>query len=113
MMSRFGEFVIAKQKPLLTVNTILIIVLAAMVPLNELNDKFVEYFDESVPSESIQITPLNISPACITWITHWKPMKSVALVNPIILRVSPSSHYICDPCLKCFTYKLIQTHSSA
>jgi len=49
MMSRFGEFVIARQKPLLIGNTLLIIVLAAMVPLNELNDKFVEYFDESVP----------------------------------------------------------------
>ncbi len=49
MMSRFGEFVIARQKPLLIGNTLLIIVLAAMVPLNELNDQFVEYFDESIP----------------------------------------------------------------
>lgn len=48
MMTSFGEFVIAKQKPLLLGNTLIIIVLAAMVPLNELNDKFVEYFDESI-----------------------------------------------------------------
>jgi predicted RND superfamily exporter protein len=48
MMTRFGEFVIAKQKPLLIGNTLIIILLAAAVPLNELNDNFVEYFDESV-----------------------------------------------------------------
>ena len=48
MMTRFGEFVIAKQKPLLIGNTLIIILLAAMVPLNELNDQFVNYFDETV-----------------------------------------------------------------
>ncbi len=48
MMTKFGEFVIAKQKPLLIGNTIIIIGLAALVPLNELNDNFVEYFDESI-----------------------------------------------------------------
>lgn len=48
MMTKFGEFVIAKQKPLLIGNTLLIIGLAAMVPLNELNDQFVNYFDESI-----------------------------------------------------------------
>ena len=48
MMTKFGEFVVANQKPLLIGNTLIIIGLAAMVPLNELNDKFVEYFDESI-----------------------------------------------------------------
>ncbi len=48
MMTRFGEFVVNKQKPLLIGNAIIITVLATMVPLNELNDKFVEYFDESI-----------------------------------------------------------------
>lgn len=48
MMTKFGEFVIAKQKPLLIGNALIIIGLAAMVPLNELNDQFVNYFDESI-----------------------------------------------------------------
>ena len=48
MMARFGEFVIAKQKPLLIGNTLVIIALAALVPLNELNDQFIKYFDESI-----------------------------------------------------------------
>ena len=48
MMTKFGEFVIAKQKPLLYGNAIIIVFLATMVPLNELNDQFVNYFDESI-----------------------------------------------------------------
>lgn len=48
MMAKFGEFVIAKQKPLLIGNALIIIGLAAMVPLNELNDQFINYFDESI-----------------------------------------------------------------
>ncbi|HEB81473.1 MAG TPA: hypothetical protein ENJ11_01280 [Gammaproteobacteria bacterium] len=48
MMSRFAEFVIRYQKPLLIGNTLGVLVLAAFVPLNELNDKFVEYFDETI-----------------------------------------------------------------
>ena len=48
MMTKFGEFVIKKQKALLIGNTLIIIFLAAMVPLNELNDQFVNYFDESI-----------------------------------------------------------------
>ncbi len=48
MMTRFGEFVIAKQKPLLIGNTVAILALAAFVPMNELNDQFVNYFDESI-----------------------------------------------------------------
>ncbi len=48
MMTKFGEFVIAKQKPLLYGNAIIILLLATMVPLNELNDEFISYFDESI-----------------------------------------------------------------
>lgn len=48
MMAKFGEFVIARQKPLLIGNTLIIITLASLVPLNELNDNFVEYFDETI-----------------------------------------------------------------
>jgi len=48
MMTKFGEFVINRQKPLFIGNAIIIILLAAMVPLNELNDQFVDYFDESI-----------------------------------------------------------------
>jgi uncharacterized protein len=48
MMTRFGEFVIARQKMLLIGNLVVILGLAAVVPLNELNDQFVNYFDESI-----------------------------------------------------------------
>ena len=48
LMVKFGEFVIAKQKLLLIGNALIIIILASLVPLNELNDQFVEYFDETV-----------------------------------------------------------------
>ena len=48
LMGRFAEFVIAKQKPLLIGNMIVILTLAALVPLNELNDQFVSYFDKSI-----------------------------------------------------------------
>ena len=48
LMGRFAEFVIAKQKPLLIGNMIIILALAALVPLNELNDQFVSYFDKSI-----------------------------------------------------------------
>ena len=48
LMGRFAEFVIAKQKPLLIGNMIVILALAALVPLNELNDQFVSYFDKSI-----------------------------------------------------------------
>ena len=48
LMINFGEFVIAKQKPLLFGNALIILILASMVPLNELNDQFVNYFDEEI-----------------------------------------------------------------
>lgn len=48
LMVKLGEFVIAKQKPLLIGNAILILLLATLVPLNELNDQFINYFDETI-----------------------------------------------------------------
>ncbi len=48
LMTKFGEFVIAKRKPLLIGNTLVIMALSAFVPMNELNDQFVNYFDESI-----------------------------------------------------------------
>jgi predicted RND superfamily exporter protein len=48
MMTKFGEFVIANQKKLLVGNALLIIGLATLVPMNELNDQFVSYFDETI-----------------------------------------------------------------
>ena len=48
MMTKFGEFVIRKQKTILVSNSLIIILLTALVPLNELNDEFVKYFDETI-----------------------------------------------------------------
>jgi len=48
LMVKFGEFVIAKRKSLLIGNTVVILALSAFVPMNELNDQFVNYFDESI-----------------------------------------------------------------
>lgn len=48
MMTRFAEFVVARKKQLLIGNGLMTVALAAMVPLNELNDKFVEYFDQTI-----------------------------------------------------------------
>ena len=48
VMKRFGEFVVSKRKPLLLGMSVLSIVLIAFIPKNELNDIFVNYFDESV-----------------------------------------------------------------
>jgi len=48
MMTSFGEFVIRRQKLLLYGNLFVIALLASFVPLNELNDQFVNYFDETI-----------------------------------------------------------------
>ncbi len=47
-MVKFGEFVIRHKKALLYGNSVMIIVLAALVPRNELNDVFVNYFDKTI-----------------------------------------------------------------
>lgn len=47
-MDNTANFVIQKRKILLPAFAALILILAAFVPFNELNDNFVEYFDETV-----------------------------------------------------------------
>lgn len=47
-MSALAEFVITNKRPLLWGNVILVCILAASIPRNELNDQFVEYFDKSM-----------------------------------------------------------------
>lgn len=48
IMEKFSEFVIHRRKALLAGNTVVVILLATMVPLNELNDIFVKYFDTTI-----------------------------------------------------------------
>ena len=45
---RLGEFVVRRRRALLWGSAAVVLVLAALVPKNELNDQFVEYFDESI-----------------------------------------------------------------
>jgi len=49
LMDGFASFVIKQRKRLFLVMGVLMIGLASLAPLNELNDVFVEYFDESIP----------------------------------------------------------------
>lgn len=48
-MNRFASFVINRRKTLFVVMGVLMLALASLTPRNELNDVFVEYFDESIP----------------------------------------------------------------
>ena len=48
LMQRFGAFVIKRHNTLLYSMLLLALVLVAMLPRNELNDVFVEYFDETI-----------------------------------------------------------------
>ena len=52
LMARFGEFVVSKRKPLLWGMSIFSIILISFIPKNELNDIFINYFDESVAFRS-------------------------------------------------------------
>lgn len=45
---RLGDFVVRRRRALLWGSAVVVLVLAALVPKNELNDQFVEYFDESI-----------------------------------------------------------------
>ncbi len=45
---RIADFVIARRTPLLWGSAAVVLVLGALVPTNELNDQFVDYFDQSV-----------------------------------------------------------------
>ena len=48
IMDKFGDFVVAKRRPLLWGMSAFIILLASFLPQNELNDVFVKYFDKTV-----------------------------------------------------------------
>lgn len=47
-MDALGDFVVRRSKPLLWIMALGSVALVAMIPRNELNDEFVEYFDTSV-----------------------------------------------------------------
>ncbi len=47
-MDRFAEFVVRKRHPLFWGMMVLILGLICMIPLNELNDEYVKYFDERI-----------------------------------------------------------------
>ena len=46
---RFADMVIARRRPLLWGSAALTVLFVALIPMNELDDRFVEYFDESIP----------------------------------------------------------------
>ena len=48
MMTSFGDFVVRRRRPLLIGMVALVLGLTALLPRNELNDVFVNYFDHSV-----------------------------------------------------------------
>ena len=48
IMSSFAEWVIAKQKALLIGMSSIAVLLIVLIPINELNDVFVEYFDDRI-----------------------------------------------------------------
>jgi len=48
VMKRLASFVIKRRKALLLGNSILALALMSFIPLNEINDEFVKYFDESI-----------------------------------------------------------------
>lgn len=48
VMERFAEWVIARHRQLVIIMSAIIIGLVALIPLNEANDIYVEYFDESI-----------------------------------------------------------------
>jgi predicted RND superfamily exporter protein len=49
MIESLADFVIHKRKILLPLLGVLVVAMIAMIPRNELNDVFVNYFDETVP----------------------------------------------------------------
>jgi len=48
-MERLGEFVVAQRRVLLAFTMLAVVMLALAIPLNEVNDRWLEYFDRSVP----------------------------------------------------------------
>ncbi len=48
VMDRLGNFVVARRRPLLWGTAAVVVALGALIPRNDLNDRFVDYFDQSV-----------------------------------------------------------------
>jgi predicted RND superfamily exporter protein len=48
VMDRFAEWVISKQRLLILTMSAIVIVLVSLIPINEANDVYVKYFDESI-----------------------------------------------------------------
>ena len=48
LIQRFADFVVEKRRPLMWGTSLVVIVLALLIPRNELNDEFIDYFDESI-----------------------------------------------------------------
>jgi predicted RND superfamily exporter protein len=48
MLERFADMVIANRRPLMIGGLVLSVGILALIPLNELDDNFVEYFDEDI-----------------------------------------------------------------
>lgn len=48
-MQGFAHFVVNKHKPIFVLSTLLVLIMVSQIPRIELNDNFVEYFDERVP----------------------------------------------------------------
>lgn len=47
VMDRFGKFLVKRQNPVMIISIGITILMVALVPLNEANDQFHEYFDDS------------------------------------------------------------------
>ena len=48
LMERFAEWVVARHRMLVLAMSAIVILLVSLIPLNEANDVYVEYFDESI-----------------------------------------------------------------
>ena len=48
-MDRFGDFVVTRRRPLLWGTTAVVLAVIAFIPRLEIDDRFVKWFDESVP----------------------------------------------------------------
>ncbi|CAM2010744.1 efflux RND transporter permease subunit [Acanthopleuribacter pedis] len=49
LMDKLADFIIARRGPVLAVSVLVVFGFAAMIPNNELNDEFVNYFDTDIP----------------------------------------------------------------
>ena len=62
LMSRFADWVLARHKKLFIGSGVIIVALISLIPLNELNDIWTEYFDESMQArQNIEYTRENLT----------------------------------------------------